>query len=134
VEFKNKFRFQTSDKSIQIQLLTEIQVSDPLLLGTYFSLQLGEKGKPLTKFHQIPSSQKFPFFFSLISTRRNFSEFSFKIHFESEEVSIRKVVPYFEYSPTIFYFKFLEHGAHRRLETLTSRRFSSPLDIDPPSR
>jgi hypothetical protein len=55
-----KFRLQISDKSIQIQLLAEIQVSNPLLLGTYFSFQLGEKGKPLAKCHQIPTFQEFP--------------------------------------------------------------------------
>jgi hypothetical protein len=35
VEFKKiKFRFQTSDKSFQIQPSKEIQVSDALLLGS----------------------------------------------------------------------------------------------------
>jgi hypothetical protein len=64
----------------------------------------------LVKFHQIPSSQEFSINFSLISTHRNFPEFLFEIHFESEDVSIRKVVPYLKQFLAIFYFNFLEHG------------------------
>jgi hypothetical protein len=61
---------------------------------------------------QISSNLKFPRIFnqfSLISTHRNFLKFSFKIHFESDEASIRKVVSYFKCFPTIFYFTFLEY-------------------------
>jgi hypothetical protein len=62
----------------------------------------------LAKFHQILRPQEFSIKFSFISTHRNFPEFLFDIHFEYEEVSIRKIVPYFNYFPTIFYFEFLE--------------------------
>jgi hypothetical protein len=39
VELKNKSRFQTIVKSIQIPFSMEIRISDPLLLEIYFSLQ-----------------------------------------------------------------------------------------------
>jgi hypothetical protein len=32
------------------------------------------------------------------------------LNFDPREVPIRKVVPYFNYFPTIFYFKFFEFG------------------------
>jgi hypothetical protein len=41
---------------------------------------------------------------------RSFSEFSFIFHFESQEVPIEKVVPFFKTFTTIFYFKFFELG------------------------
>jgi hypothetical protein len=40
----------------------------------------------------------------------SFSYFSFKIHFESKEVSMEKVVPLFNPFKTIFYFNFYEQG------------------------
>jgi hypothetical protein len=43
-------------------------------------------------------------------THISFSEFLFKIHSESEEISIRKVVPHLKPFPTIFYFNFSEPG------------------------
>jgi hypothetical protein len=39
---------------------------------------------------------------------RNFSEFSFKIHFEPEEVPMEKLVPLFKLFNYIFYLKFFE--------------------------
>jgi hypothetical protein len=42
------------------------------------------------------------------SNPRCFSEFSFKIHFEYEEVSTKKVVPFFKLFIIIIYFKFFE--------------------------
>jgi hypothetical protein len=39
---------------------------------------------------------------------RKFSEFSFKIHFKFEEVSMEKVVLPIKSFKTIFYFKFLD--------------------------
>jgi hypothetical protein len=39
---------------------------------------------------------------------RRFSNFSFEIHFESEEASMEKVAPHFKSFKFIFYFKFLE--------------------------
>jgi uncharacterized membrane protein (GlpM family) len=36
---------------------------------------------------------------------RNFSEFSFKIHVESREVPMEKVIPFFKPFTTISYFK-----------------------------
>jgi hypothetical protein len=41
---------------------------------------------------------------------RSFSEFSFKIHLEFEEVPIQKVVPLFKLFKAIFYFKNFEPG------------------------
>jgi hypothetical protein len=41
---------------------------------------------------------------------RSFSEFSFKIHIESEEVPMDKVVPLFKPFKNIFYFKKIELG------------------------
>jgi hypothetical protein len=41
---------------------------------------------------------------------QGFSDFSFKIKFESEEVSMEKVVPLFEPFNSIFYFKIFKHG------------------------
>jgi hypothetical protein len=64
----------------------------------------------LAKFNQIPSSQEFSIKISLILTQRSFSEFYFKIHLESEEVSIRKVISYLKHFPDIFYFNFLSSG------------------------
>jgi hypothetical protein len=46
----------------------------------------------------------------LNSKLRNFSEFSFEIHFESREVPMNKVVPFFKPFITIFYFNFLTWG------------------------
>jgi hypothetical protein len=46
----------------------------------------------------------------LNSTHKSFPEFEFKIHSESREVSIRKVVPGLKPFITIFYFKFFESG------------------------
>jgi hypothetical protein len=43
-------------------------------------------------------------------TPRSFSEFSFKIHFEYEEVYLEKVVSLLTTFKTIFYFKFLNLG------------------------
>jgi hypothetical protein len=63
----------------------------------------------LAKFRHIPSPKEFSIKFSLISTYRSLSEFYFKIHFESEEIFIRKVVSYLKYFLAMFYFKFLEH-------------------------
>jgi hypothetical protein len=40
---------------------------------------------------------------------RSFSDVSFEIHFEFEEVPIEKVVPFFKSFTTLFYFKILEH-------------------------
>jgi hypothetical protein len=97
-------------KSIQTPPSREFQIIDPYLLGIYFSFPKGVQRKLLAKFHQIPCPQKFSIKFSLISTHRNFPEFLFEIHFESEEVSIRTIVPYFNYFPTIFYLEFLEFG------------------------
>jgi hypothetical protein len=37
-------------------------------------------------------------------------DFSFEIHFESEEVSMKKVAHLFEIFKTIFYFKFFRLG------------------------
>jgi hypothetical protein len=39
-----------------------------------------------------------------------FPNFLFKMYFESEEVTIEKVVPYFKIFKYIFYLKFLEQG------------------------
>jgi hypothetical protein len=44
----------------------------------------------------------------LNSKPRNFSEFSFEIHFETEEVPMEKVVPFFKTLAVIFYLKKLE--------------------------
>jgi hypothetical protein len=63
LEFKIKLRFQTIDKSIQIQPSKEIQIFDPHLLGTYFSLKLGVTRSLLAKFYQIPSFQEFSIIF-----------------------------------------------------------------------
>jgi hypothetical protein len=41
----------------------------------------------------------------LNSKPRNFSEFLFEIHFESGEIPMEKVVPFFKHFATIFYFK-----------------------------
>jgi hypothetical protein len=41
---------------------------------------------------------------------RNFSEFSFEIHYESGEVPMDEVVPLFKTFSTIFYFNFFELG------------------------
>jgi hypothetical protein len=46
----------------------------------------------------------------LNSKHRNFSEFSFEIHFESGEVPMEKVVPFFKPFTTVFYFKNFELG------------------------
>jgi hypothetical protein len=37
-------------------------------------------------------------------------DFLFEIHSESDEASMKKVVPPLKYFPSIFYFKFLEYG------------------------
>jgi hypothetical protein len=59
-------------------------------------------------FIQIGSSKKK--FYSILSNSkpRNFSEFSFEMHFESEEVPMETVVPFSKTFTTIFYFKFLD--------------------------
>jgi hypothetical protein len=41
---------------------------------------------------------------------RSLSDFSFEIHFESEEVHMEKVVPSFKFLTTIFYFNLFELG------------------------
>jgi hypothetical protein len=61
-------------------------------------------------FHQIPSPQDFSIKYSLISTHKNFSEFLFQIHSESEEISIERVVHLSDISKTIFYFNFSDPG------------------------
>jgi hypothetical protein len=66
----------------------------------------------LAKFYQNPSSQEISINFSLFPTHRKFPKFLFEIYFESEEVSISKVVPYLKYFSVIFYFKFLNTGRY----------------------
>jgi hypothetical protein len=58
--------------------------------------------------YEVPSrnSIKFP----SISNPRSFPEFSFKINFESEDVSIEKVVPLFKQFKTTFSSKFFDLG------------------------
>jgi hypothetical protein len=51
------------------------------------------------KFHEISQIQILEFY-----------EFSFEIHYESEEVPTEKDVPLFKSFTTIFYFKFFESG------------------------
>jgi hypothetical protein len=46
----------------------------------------------------------------LNSKPRSFPDFSFEIHFESEEVPMEKVVPFYKPFIIIFYFKFVELG------------------------
>jgi hypothetical protein len=46
----------------------------------------------------------------LNSKLRNLSKFLFEIHFESGEVPMENVVPFFNPFTTIFYFKFFELG------------------------
>jgi hypothetical protein len=41
---------------------------------------------------------------------RNFSEFSFDIHFESGGVPMEEVVPFFKTFSTVFYFKIFKLG------------------------
>jgi hypothetical protein len=45
------------------------------------------------------------------STHRNFLRFCLKFHFEYGEFSIRRVVPYLDLFPPIFYLEFLEPGS-----------------------
>jgi hypothetical protein len=47
----------------------------------------------LSRSHQVMKFQEFSIEFQLNSTLKRFSEFLFKIHWESGDVSIRKVVP-----------------------------------------
>jgi hypothetical protein len=44
----------------------------------------------------------------LNSKPRNFFEFSFELHFESEKVPMEKVVPLIKTFKTILYFRFFE--------------------------
>jgi hypothetical protein len=46
----------------------------------------------------------------LNSKPRKFSKFSFEIHFESGEVPMEKIIPFFKPLTTIFYFKFFDLG------------------------
>jgi hypothetical protein len=59
-------------------------------------------------FIQIQSFKKKLYLILSNSKPRHFPEFSFQIPFESEEVSMEKVVHLFEIFKTMFYFKFLE--------------------------
>jgi hypothetical protein len=59
-------------------------------------------------FIQIQSTKKKLHYILLNSRPRDFAEFSFQISYESEEVSMDKVVHIFEIFKTIFYFNFLE--------------------------
>jgi hypothetical protein len=68
---------------------------------------LGVNSSPWSKFHSNSKCQEE---IILNSRPREFSEFSFKIPSESEEVSMGKVVHLFEIFPTIFYFQFSELG------------------------
>jgi hypothetical protein len=62
----------------------------------------------LAKVYQTMKFQEFSIEFQLKSTHRRFSDFLFKIHSESEELSIRKFAPSLITFTTIFYFKCLE--------------------------
>jgi hypothetical protein len=64
-------------------------------------------GPSLSKFED--SKKKYYQILSKFKLYR-FSEFSFKIHFESEEISIGKVVPLTRHFKTIFYLKKIEFG------------------------
>jgi hypothetical protein len=54
VEFENEAWISNHYEINPNSLPQEIQISDPLLMGTYFSLQLGVTRIMLAKFHQIP--------------------------------------------------------------------------------
>jgi hypothetical protein len=63
-------------KLIQILPSREIQILDPYLLGTYFSLKVGTTRSLLAKFYQISSFQDFPInfpCFQLIESYLNFN-------------------------------------------------------------
>jgi hypothetical protein len=98
----------TIAKSIQFSFLSGIQISDPLLMEIDFFLAIRCNQEFAG---QISCKSKLPRFFSefsSISMHRKFHEFSFKFHFESREDSIRKVVPYLNLFPSIFYLEFFK--------------------------
>jgi hypothetical protein len=97
-------------KSIQFSFLSGIQIFYPLLMEIDFYLQYGVTRSLLAKFCRNPKFHDFFSEFSSISMHRNFHEFSFKLHFESGEISIRIVVPYHKLFPSIFYLEFFEQG------------------------
>jgi hypothetical protein len=63
----------------------------------------------LPKLHPNSKSQK-EILANSIEITYKFSEFSFKIHFESEGVPMAKVLPLFKPFKPIFYFDFFEQG------------------------